>query len=304
MLAVGLLNGKVEILDGDTFKKIHTLHNNSNCILSICFSPDGKYLACSYINRTIKIWDSKEFQILNVIILDIYDADMICFSPNGKYLASLSYNKTIEIWDCDNNYNRINVIQSRFGGIFSICFSPDNDKIIYSCIFQTINFVSVHKKSWWDFSNSNLKLDISNMLSVFCSPNGKYLVGITLHDTVEIFDYNNMFQKLFTLAACFKTRLCFSHNSKYLALGSWDTIIKIFDCTNNFQELYTLNTNSNITSICFSLDGKYFIAGCSNGTIKIWDVINNFQEINMLHISNYRIVSICSQSEQDEYILK
>ena len=302
MLAVGLKNGIVEILDCDTFEKLHTLDNGSACT---SFSPDGKYIACSSDDKTIKILDSKEFQILNVIMLYTHTPDILCFSPNSKYLASLSCNKIIEIWDCNNNYNSINSIQSRYRSIKSICFSPDSTNIIYGCFFQTINFFPVHEKSWWDFSSSSLELDTRCLVSVFCSPNGKYLACIGLNSTVEIFDYNNRFLKLFTLDLNFGCRcLCFSYNNKYLSCGSYYKIIKIFDTLNNFQELYILNTNSDITSICFSLDGKYFIAGCDDGTIKIWDTLNSFQEINICKISNERITSICFQSEQDQYLLK
>ena len=130
MLAFGLNDDDIGVIDSKTFKVLYIL--NSYRIISICFSPDNKYLASKSCNGTIKIWDcDNNFQEITTIFEKHHYSrpNSMCFSPDSKYLASKCLNCIIKIFDCINNYNILNIVYYAYGK--SICFSPCSTKILY-----------------------------------------------------------------------------------------------------------------------------------------------------------------------------
>ena len=130
MLAFGLNDDDIGVIDSKTFKVLYIL--NSYRIISICFSPDNKYLASKSCNGTIKIWDcDNNFQEITTIFEKHHYSrpNSMCFSLDSKYLASKCLNCIIKIFDCINNYNILNIVYYAYGK--SICFSPCSTKILY-----------------------------------------------------------------------------------------------------------------------------------------------------------------------------
>jgi WD40 repeat protein len=67
---------------------VTSLQGHDNTVLSVAFSPDGKYLASGSYDGKIKLWSiesQKEITTLqghdNIVL-------SVAFSPDGKYLAS------------------------------------------------------------------------------------------------------------------------------------------------------------------------------------------------------------------------
>ena len=70
--------------------------------MCICFTSDGKDLACGFEDYSIKIWDVKT----NVEKYDlkghIERVKIVCYSPKSNYLASGSYDRTVKIWNTES----------------------------------------------------------------------------------------------------------------------------------------------------------------------------------------------------------
>ena len=305
MLAIGLKNGNIDFLNNNTFEKCYCLKAHSRKIISICFSPCGRYLASCSFDNTIKIWDCvNNFQILNIIILNS-NADKLCFSPDCRYLASVSYlYSIIKIYDCTDNYNIITYFNINYTSTFCMCFSPDGSKILYGC-GNNINILSIFKYSIWNFINTIIYSHAYCISVLRFSTDGNYLVSGFFDGQFIVFDLN--YKKLFTFVdkRLPISDICFSKDSKYLAsLFACDSTIILWDLKNNFQKLQTFDIKGVITSIHFSEDSKYLVFGFNN-TITILDCENNFIELSILKLKNMdTIVLISFQPEQDVYLLK
>ena len=85
-------------LDITKFAIIKTLEEHSDYVTSVCWSPDGKYLASGSGDKTVKIWDANSGACLQTLEEHADRVNSVSWSPDGKYLSSSSHDGTIIIW--------------------------------------------------------------------------------------------------------------------------------------------------------------------------------------------------------------
>lgn len=71
-------------------------------IRSICFSPDGKYLATGAEDRQIRIWDIAKKRIRHLLRGHNQEIYSLEFSRDGQFLVSGSGDRTAKIWDINS----------------------------------------------------------------------------------------------------------------------------------------------------------------------------------------------------------
>ena len=91
----GTLSAQSEI----NLKYLQTLEGHSYSVISVCWSPDGIYLASGSWDETVIIWDANSGEKLKTLKGHSKDVNSVHLSPDGMYLASGSGDKTIIIWD-------------------------------------------------------------------------------------------------------------------------------------------------------------------------------------------------------------
>ena len=69
-------------------KKVFTLSGHSNTVLSVCFSPDGKFIASGSRDKTIKLWNLQEQKEVFILSGHSELVSSVCFSPDGKFMKS------------------------------------------------------------------------------------------------------------------------------------------------------------------------------------------------------------------------
>jgi WD40 repeat protein len=78
------------------------LLGHKDSILSVTFSPDGKYLASGSRDKTIKLWSLESQQEITTLQGHNGSIYSVAFSPDGKYLASGSGDKTVKLWSVES----------------------------------------------------------------------------------------------------------------------------------------------------------------------------------------------------------
>ena len=216
--------GELFIWDANSGQRLKTLEGHSNSVWSVCWSPDGKYLASGSRDNTVIIWDANSGQRLKTLKGHYWDVRSVGWSPDGKYLASGSYDLTIKIWDA-NSGQKLKTLEGHSENVKSVCWSPDGK---YLASGSRDNKVII-----WD-ANSGQRLKTleghsSYVSSVCWSPDGKYLVSGSYDYTVIIWDAKSG-EKLKTLKghSGWVYSVCWSPDGKYLASGSQDYTVKIW----------------------------------------------------------------------------
>ncbi|KAH3900759.1 chromatin-silencing transcriptional regulator TUP1 SCDLUD_003764 [Saccharomycodes ludwigii] len=174
----------------DSSKNATSLSSSDLYIRSVCFSPDGKFLATGAEDKLIRIWDlttKKIVMILRGHEQDIYSLD---YFPSGDKLVSGSGDRTVRIWDLRTG--QCSLILSIEDGVTTVAVSPGDGKYVAAgSLDRTVRV--------WDSSTGFLveRLDSLNELgtghkdsvySVVFTRDGKSVVSGSLDRSIKLWN--------------------------------------------------------------------------------------------------------------------
>lgn len=251
-------------------------------IRSVCFSPDGKYLATGAEDKLIRVWDIKSATIRYVFPgheQDIYSLD---FSLNGRTIASGSGDRTVRIWEMENG--KCVLTLSISDGVTTVAISPDGryvaagslDKIVRVWDAQTgflverLEFPDGHKDS---------------VYSVAFTPDGKDLVSGSLDKTIKLWELQapRNAQSTNKGGVCVKTfighkdfvlSVASTPDGKWILSGSKDRGVQFWDPVKAQVQLMLQGHKNSVISVAPSPTGGLFATGSGDCRARIWKYFN------------------------------
>ena len=235
-------------------------------VLSVAFSPDGKFLASCDTNGEIRLWRVKDSQ--SILTLQGHDdwVRSVAFSADSKIITSGSDDHTVKLWDTETG-QCLRTFQGHSNRVKSVAFSADS-KIIASGGDD-------HTVKLWDTETGQclqtFQGHISWVNSVIFNPDNKTIASGSDDHTVKLWDTET--------GQCLRTfqghsnrvkSVAFSADSKIIASGGDDHTVKLWDtetgqCLQTFQE-----HNNKVWSVAFSADSKIIASGSDDHTVKLW----------------------------------
>ncbi|SMN20659.1 similar to Saccharomyces cerevisiae YCR084C TUP1 General repressor of transcription [Maudiozyma saulgeensis] len=262
-------------------------------IRSVCFSPDGKFLATGAEDKLIRIWDIERQEIVTVLRgheQDIYSLD---YFPQGDKLLSGSGDRTVRIWDLTTG--KCSLTLAIEDGITTVAVSPDNGKYIAAGSLD-------HSVRLWDSQTGFLleRLDSENehgnghkdsVYSIMFSKDGNSIVSGSLDKTVKLWDLNTSNQsgakRNGTCMATYVGHKDFvlsvgtMDNDKYILSGSKDRGVIFWDTQTTDPLLMLQGHNNSVISVSVATESvfpdkcKIFATASGDCKARIWKLMEN-----------------------------
>ena len=267
------------------FQCVDVLEGHRGSVNSVCWSPDGKYIASGSYDKDIIIWNASNGQKVRTLYEYYNIVNDVAWSPDGNYLAC-GYNDENIILYNPNNGTLLDTLKGDGYRPSSLAWSPDGEYLASGYYKNT--WVCGHIVLWNPDTKEKVKtfelegIGWESVYSIAWSPDGRYLaIGLEYFDVV-ILDVNSG-QKLKTLKGHSDRvySVCWSPDGKYLASGSGDNTVIIWNVNNGERE-QMIHGYYDVYSVAWSPDGKYLASSGSN-IITLWDsdTGENLQELEV-----------------------
>jgi WD40 repeat protein/serine/threonine protein kinase len=162
-----------------------TLHGHSESVLSVAFSPDGKWLASASHDGTIKLWDSMSGQLIRTFLGHSRAVNCVVFSPEGNRLASASADATVRIWGATSG-QQMQRLEGHTFDVNCVVFSPDGKRLASAAasVDKTVKvWDTISGQETLTFKGHNLGFP-----GVAFSPDGQRLAAASFDGTVRVWD--------------------------------------------------------------------------------------------------------------------
>jgi WD40 repeat protein/cellulose biosynthesis protein BcsQ len=255
-------------------------------ILSVAFSPDGKYFATGDADGGIRLWQVENLQ--QILYLEAHSSWVrsIVFSPDGKTLASGSDDQLVKLWDINiddprNTSHKSRKLEGHTYRVRSVAFSPDSKILASSSFDKTVKL--------WDVATGECRKTLKDhtdwVWAVSFSPdkNKNKLATSSKDSTIKIWDISKDGKE----AKCIRTieetnqvlSVVFSPDGEMIAGGSDDKTVKIWDANKDVLLVSLSGHTDYVRSVAFNQDGSILASASYDNSIKLWDIKTHSQDI-------------------------
>jgi WD40 repeat protein len=277
----------VHISDTSTGKELTRLKSHKRAIVSVAWSPDGRYLASGNPFEPIHLWDAQTGKVVRC--LEQQQAGMaLKFSADSKLLASGSMDGKVRVWQVETGKERPALTGYR-GWVNCIAFAPDSKTLALAGADAQV----IHR---WDVATAKAHRPAAGhhgqIYTLDFAPAGDLLAtgGGDWHDTDQVIylwdaatgKHVRRLEGHTGKVYCVR----FSPDGKKLVSGSErEEIFRVWD-TATGKELSRFQRKTNedgqtlearVSAVAWSPDGTLLISAHDQGSLLLWDVASGKQ---------------------------
>ncbi|KAF2457078.1 WD40-repeat-containing domain protein [Lineolata rhizophorae] len=251
-------------------------------IRSVCFSPDGRYLATGAEDKIIRVWDISMGSIKTSFTgheQDIYSLD---FARNGRLIASGSGDRTVRLWDVDTSQQIMQL--SIEDGVTTVAISPDNRLVAAGSLDKSVRV--------WDTASGFLAERLEgeqghrdSVYSVAFAPNGRDLVSGSLDKTIKMWEMGGATRvgapkggkcvRTFEGHKDFVLSVALTPDGEWVLSGSKDRGVQFWDPRTGIAQLMLQGHKNSVISVAPSPSGKLFATGSGDMRARIWRYVDH-----------------------------
>jgi WD40 repeat protein len=123
-------SGEVQVYDTKTFTKVGaTLEGHTDVVMSVAWSPDGKFIATGSQDKTARLWQWPEGKESKLFKDHSDGVTRVCFSPDGKALYTASMDHNLRRYDAEKG-TLVRAFTGHNEGVTAMAYSPQNNVLI------------------------------------------------------------------------------------------------------------------------------------------------------------------------------
>jgi eukaryotic-like serine/threonine-protein kinase len=259
-----------------------TYRNHSAPILTIAWSPDGKYIASGSADKTVHVWNAQGKKRIAAYQEHTKLVSSVTWSPDGARIASGSWDTTVQIWQVQGA-RKLFTYRGFSREVSSVAWSPDGTYIAASSWDATVQLRQaatggklftyqghtgpVYAVAWaprnasaeltnhWHIASASgdpLNADVDNTVHIWDAPTGEHP-----------FTYREHFYYVQAVA--------WSPDGQRIASASADTRVQIWDVTTGTTLLTYRGHSAKVNAVIWSPDGQYIASASDDRTVQVWE---------------------------------
>ncbi|EJD06306.1 WD40 repeat-like protein [Fomitiporia mediterranea MF3/22] len=247
------------------------LEGHTHYILTVSFSPDGKYIASGSWDGTVRMWDFESGEMVCHLFEGHQVAvNSLAFSPDSRLLVTGSWDKKVRIWDIESREVVSGPFEGHVDGVRTVAFAQDGKHIASGSGDMTIRV--------WDVENRAVSQVLEGhkgaVRSVAFSSDKKRIFSASEDKTIRVWNVETGQATGEPFVGHTKEIYCMSvsPNGRHLASGSCDNTVRVWDVESGQLVSGPFEHADSVYSVCFAPDGKRVVSGSADRTIIVWEV--------------------------------
>ena len=252
----GNQDGTIQIWDGETEERIHTIQVSSAPVLSIDIDPQEKRILSGTEDGVIQLSNPETGKVLKIFKNSSGAVHCVSFDHSGKSFAAGFESGVTKIWNTDSGKELL-TLKGKLKDVKSLSFSPNDEWIALGSSAGLISF--------WKLEDNEEKLTMDEHSGVINSidwrPDSKSIASASSDGTIVVWDVPcpecNQILKGHTGSV---TAIDWTSDGNRIVSGSSDQSIKIWDEGSGLELLTIDNLPNEVKSVRFGPEEDMIIS--------------------------------------------
>ncbi len=271
---------KILVEEGTPFL-FKILRGHQNEVKTVCFSPDGQFLATGSDDSTAKIWSTTTNRCLKTLEGHVGVVCALAYTPDGKYLITACDDDLVRLWSTDK-YEITASFKIKEGIIYCVAISPDSQYVAVGCSLTGVEIWSIEKRKRIKI----LAEKDNEVWSIAYSADGKYIGtggsnGLAHYWDIEAGTFKTYGREYKDMEGFPITCIALSPNGWYLAMGNETGATGVWSLSDGTCVQESWGHTESINAMAFSPSGKFLATGSSDGNAIIWST-NDWKALRTL----------------------